>query len=214
MRDKIRRYVDELLRDIPKTRPNLELKEELIGNMQARYDDLIAGGHTEKDAYDCAIDQAGDIRSLFETEEKSSVQTAAETAADKKRALLRAAAVALYIMAVPVVAILDETAGLENVSLVAFFGIIALATGIMVYLGSTGPARRKGETVADEFKEWKEQTSRSKATYKAIKSCVWTAAWILFIVLFFGMGRLFLGICVFAIAECVCQLIKALFFYE
>ena len=41
MKERIRAFMDDLLKDIPKSRKVLELKEELIGNMEERYEDLI-----------------------------------------------------------------------------------------------------------------------------------------------------------------------------
>ena len=40
MKEKLRKYVEDMVRDIPKTRNVVDLKEEIIGNMEERYDDL------------------------------------------------------------------------------------------------------------------------------------------------------------------------------
>ena len=42
MKEKLRKYVEDMVRDIPKTRNVVDLKEEIIGNMEERYDDLRA----------------------------------------------------------------------------------------------------------------------------------------------------------------------------
>lgn len=68
MKEKLRKYVEDMVRDIPKTRNVVDLKEEIIGNMEERYDDLRAEGYGEQDAFDCTINAMGDIRSLFEEE--------------------------------------------------------------------------------------------------------------------------------------------------
>lgn len=65
MRENLRLYVDEQLRGVERTQSVLELKEELTGNMQERYDDLIADGLTPKEAFEHTIDSMGDIRPLF-----------------------------------------------------------------------------------------------------------------------------------------------------
>lgn len=70
MKEKLRKYVEDMVRDIPKTRNVVDLKEEIIGNMEERYDDLRAEGYGEQDAFDCTINAMGDIRSLFEEENK------------------------------------------------------------------------------------------------------------------------------------------------
>ena len=70
MKEKLRKYVEDMVRDIPKTRSVVDLKEEIIGNMEERYDDLRADGYGEQDAFDCTINAMGDIRSLFEEENR------------------------------------------------------------------------------------------------------------------------------------------------
>ena len=65
MKERLRTFMDELLKDVPKSRKVLELKEELIGNMEERYEDLMGQGYREEDAYQCALDSAGDVRELF-----------------------------------------------------------------------------------------------------------------------------------------------------
>ena len=44
MKEKLRKYVEDMVRDIPKTRNVVDLKEEIIGNMEERYDDLRGTG--------------------------------------------------------------------------------------------------------------------------------------------------------------------------
>ena len=39
--------LEDMVRDIPKTRNVVDLKEEIIGNMEERYDDLRAEGYGE-----------------------------------------------------------------------------------------------------------------------------------------------------------------------
>lgn len=70
MKEKLRKYVEDMVKDIPKTRSVVALKEEIIGNMEERYDDLRAEGYGEQDAFDCTINAMGDIRSLFEEENR------------------------------------------------------------------------------------------------------------------------------------------------
>lgn len=70
MKEKLRKYVEDMVKDIPKTRSVMDLKEEIIGNMEERYDDLRAEGYGEQDSFDCTINAMGDIRSLFEEENR------------------------------------------------------------------------------------------------------------------------------------------------
>ena len=104
MKEKIRAFMDDLLKDVTKTRKVLELKEELIGNMEERYDDLIRQGYREEDAYQCALDSVGDVRELFREFADNGAQdysgrSAMEPLGDrKKRAFLHAVGISLYIV--------------------------------------------------------------------------------------------------------------------
>ena len=66
MKEKLRKYVEDMVRDIPKTRNVVDLKEEIIGNMEERYDDLRAEGYGEQDAFDCTSMPWATSGSLFE----------------------------------------------------------------------------------------------------------------------------------------------------
>ena len=46
--NKIKNYVDDLFKDIRKTRKSEELKEELLSDLEEKYQDLIANGKNEK----------------------------------------------------------------------------------------------------------------------------------------------------------------------
>ena len=51
MNKKIDNYIDVLFSDIPRSKKASELKEELRANMNEHYDDCIAQGQTESQAY-------------------------------------------------------------------------------------------------------------------------------------------------------------------
>ena len=44
MKEKIRKHINELFKDAPKTRRAVELKEEMAQNTIEKYEDLIAEG--------------------------------------------------------------------------------------------------------------------------------------------------------------------------
>ena len=62
----IRAYVDELFRDAPDTQRAYEMKVELVQNLLDKYNDLVASGKTEEDAYNITIYGIGDIAELLE----------------------------------------------------------------------------------------------------------------------------------------------------
>ena len=64
--NKIKDYVDDLFKDIRKTRKSEELKEELLSDLEEKYQDLISNGKKEKEAYQEVIGGIGDVDELLE----------------------------------------------------------------------------------------------------------------------------------------------------
>ena len=62
----IRAYVDELFREAPDSQRAFEMKEELTQNLIDKYNDLVASGKSEKEAYDITVYGIGDISELLE----------------------------------------------------------------------------------------------------------------------------------------------------
>ena len=68
MRDKLTEYVRNLFRNAPNNQHNRELEEEILQNSLDRYDDLVAEGLPEDEAYRQTVASLGDVRPLLETE--------------------------------------------------------------------------------------------------------------------------------------------------
>ena len=66
MREKISVYVDELFFDAALTIRNAEVQQEILQHALDRYDDLIAAGKSEQEAYDEAVGGIGDVSELYE----------------------------------------------------------------------------------------------------------------------------------------------------
>ena len=96
MKEKIKQHFDLLFNEAPKTRKALDLKQEMIQNAMDKYDDLIADGNSERDAYQNVIDSIGDVHELFPELEEKNLFTLPEKDR-KKKAMLTAVAVGLYI---------------------------------------------------------------------------------------------------------------------
>ena len=61
MNERIRTHVEGLFEGAPMTRKILDLKEELLANLNSKYDDLVAGGTSPDDAYRTVIAGIGDV---------------------------------------------------------------------------------------------------------------------------------------------------------
>ena len=66
MREKIRVYVDKLFSDAALTIRNAEVQQEILQHTLDRYDDLLAAGKSEQEAYDEAVGGIGDVSELYE----------------------------------------------------------------------------------------------------------------------------------------------------
>ncbi|HIS81451.1 MAG TPA: hypothetical protein IAB52_08320 [Candidatus Scatomonas merdavium] len=223
MKERIRAFMDDLLKDIPKSRKVLELKEELIGNMEERYEDLIRQGYREEDAFQCAMDSVGDVRELFREfedagQEAGSVFGVSENQESrKKRAFIHAVGVTLYIVGFAVwmliiavataMGVEEGMAGLAGFIVMLLF--TAVATGMLVYCSSMYPEyRKKDDTVVEEFKEWRSGNAGQKEKKNTINSLIWLVATILYFLLSFGTGAWYITWLIWLIAPCVQMIVN------
>lgn len=65
MRSAINAYVDNLFKEAPSEPAVSELKEEILSNLDARYDDCINAGMTPQRAYAAVIGTMGDVSGLI-----------------------------------------------------------------------------------------------------------------------------------------------------
>lgn len=66
MNKRIRSLIDDLFADMKMTAENLALRDELMANAQARYEDAVAQGRSEEEAFADVAASLGDVRSLLE----------------------------------------------------------------------------------------------------------------------------------------------------
>lgn len=66
MNKRIRSLIDDLFADMKMTAENLALRDELMANAQARYEDAVAQGRSEEEAFAEVAASLGDVRSLLE----------------------------------------------------------------------------------------------------------------------------------------------------
>ena len=66
MNDKIRNHINIIFAAAPKTTKATEMKEELLINLNDRYEDLLKSGYDSTSAFHIAISGIGDIDELFE----------------------------------------------------------------------------------------------------------------------------------------------------
>lgn len=65
MKDKIKEAIEELFENAPDSEEVKDLKEEMISNAEAKYEDLIQRGFTEEQSYTMVMGSIGDIQELL-----------------------------------------------------------------------------------------------------------------------------------------------------
>ena len=219
MNETIKKYIDELFADAPKTRKALELKEEMAQNTIEKYQDLVAEGYQEEDAYHIVINSIGDVTELFEDlKERNPLSLSKEDR--KKKAALTAAAVGIYLFAgviFLVFMIVNESFYFIHLDL----GLVGLAvtalvcippTCMLVYAAHMYPDFKKGEdSLVETYKENLHIRNREKAVQTSIDVIIWMLTITLYFIISFATFAWHVTWIAFLIGGCI-QAITALIF--
>ena len=192
MEDKLRKYVDGLFAETAPTKKAVELKEEMIQNLNDKYNDLISDGKTPEAAYNIAVAGIGDISGLLSEldtgVEYSAPDRAEIEAARRKSGLITAIAVMVYILSVLPLFILSEMGSRydESLGVPVMLVMVACATGLLVYNHATKPRFKKhSDTIVEEFREWQTVTKDRKSLRHALSSALWSILLALYFIVSF-----------------------------
>ena len=78
MNKQIRRMIDEIFADMKMTADNLALRDELMANAQARFEDSVRADKTEEEAFAEVAASLGDVQSLLREMNEKPEETAAQ----------------------------------------------------------------------------------------------------------------------------------------
>ena len=203
---KLEKYIEYLFENAPDTKEAKEMKEEILSNLMEKYNDLLADGYSESEAYDIAVRGLGDITGLIDKLERPAEKpmfTKEEIMADKKRsAIITSIAVGLYILCVVPVLIFGEVGG-GVLGIVLMFIMIATATVMLVYNSMT-------RLVKDDDDEEEEKEIIPPAR-KAINTAVSSIALVVYLALSFITGAWHITWVIFIISAVTKKLVKAIF---
>jgi hypothetical protein len=201
MSNKLRAYVDSLFEEAPTIPRVYDLKEELLANLEEKYADLIASGHSQEDAYATVITGLGDTEDLIasltiEPEDPgydSARQQAAQTVATSAF---------LYCLAIAAFLLIRSLLG-ATLAWVAFWVIAGFATAQTVYHYMTRPvvARRPSGMTRKQRKQVR----------NAVSSILWLSTVILYFVISFAFHNWALSWLIFLIAAIIEQVIHLVF---
>ncbi|MDE6984876.1 MAG: permease prefix domain 1-containing protein [Lachnospiraceae bacterium] len=220
MNEKIKAYFNQIFADAPRTRMALDLKQEMMQSAMDKYNDMVADGHAEEDAYQNVIASIGDVTELFpEVAEKNLLALPKEDR--KKKALLTAFAVGLYIFALAVFLFFGFTAeymnygdsAMTSIGFVLAIVICIPPTVMLVYAANMYPAysKTKNQDMVERYKEVRYLDNKEKAVLKSVRSLIWSIT----VLLYFGITlltwRAEVTWILFLIAACVQKIVTLVY---
>ena len=204
---KLEKYIEYLFENAPDTKEAKEMKEEILSNLMEKYNDLLADGYSESEAYDIAVRGLGDITGLIDSLKRPAEKpmfTKEEIMADKKRsAIITSIAVGLYILCVVPVLIFSE-AGNGVPGVVLMFVMIAAATVMLIYNNMT-------RLVKDDDDEDEEEERNLPPAIRAVNSVITAITLVVYLALSFITGAWHITWVIFIISSLTKKLVKAIF---
>ena len=202
---KLEKYIEYLFENAPDTKEAKEMKEEILSNLMEKYNDLLADGYSESEAYDIAVRGLGDITGLIDKLERPAEKpmfTKEEIMADKRRsAIITSIAVGLYILCVVPVLIFGEV-GSGVLGIVLMFVMIAAATVMLIYNNMT-------RLVKDDEDE--EEERNLPPAIRAVNSVITAITLVVYLALSFATGAWHITWVIFIISTVTKKLVKAIF---
>lgn len=213
MNEKIRIYVNNLFKDAPNTKKVNDMKDEIISNAIDKYNDLIAEGKNEKDAYEKATSEIGNVDEIVsELAKENPITRQYYEKSRKKTAFIVSISVAMYILSLISCIVLDELSIPDFIIASSFFTLAGIPTCLLIYHFMSKPKYTKyEETMVEEFKEWKDKKDNNKEIKKAISSILWTLTVLVYLLVSFAFGIWYISWIIFIIAVLIENIINLLF---
>lgn len=186
MKEKLTKFIDALFINAPDTQAARDAKEELLSNVNAKYDDYIASGKDEETALNLTIASIGDISEIL-TSLGSKVGSTSNTANEapqqvdeqlqesvkKRSAIVIAISVMLFILCPLPLFIFQDVAGLCGLLV-----MVAVGVGLIVFNGIISKSNAKHNSqderiIFDELEELEENEDSSVG--KALVAALWFA---------------------------------------
>jgi hypothetical protein len=212
MEEKIKKYVEDIFVEVPQTKKASDLKEEILSNLIDKYNDLKTQGKTEEESYKIAIASVGDVKELTSNlKEDVTLNYASIENRRKKSALFISIAVGLYVCSFIPVILADAIEMNDSFAVVLMFLMWGVATTLLVYNYNTRPVYVSGgETMVEEFKEWKNKKENTSTTLNSINSAFWYLVCAEYFIFSFLTGSWYISWVIFIIGGCIQNVIKAI----
>lgn len=219
MNEKIRKHINELFANAPKTRKAMELKEEMAQNAIEKYQDLVSEGHPEEEAFRNVIASIGDVTELFDGLKERNPLTISEEDR-KKKAMLTSIAAGIYIFAgvtlIVCMALSEAYFAMRpewNLLGLALAALICIPpTCMLVYAANMYPAyHKKEDNFVEIYKETVSGGSREKAVRSSVSLIVTLLTLVLYFLISFVSGRWDMSWITFLVGCCALAIVRLVF---
>ncbi len=209
MNQRIEAHVNALFTNRPNASQVSDIKEELLSNLNDKFDDLILSGKSEDEAFALVISGIGDIDNLLkDLGESPDYQPLEIEKNQQKRGVFISIGIALYVLSI-VPIILFEQMGNSALGVVSMFVVCAAATGFVVFGNSIGKTKysKTDNSFVEEYKEKVAVDSDRKKLRNAITSSMWPLLVVVYLAFSFITNWWYVSWVIFIIGACVQQII-------
>lgn len=218
VKERISAQLDTMFESAPQSRAAYELREELLANCMARYDDLVRQGTDSEAAIKQVMNNIGNVDELIAAlpGELAPINNIVTEQQQRKSAMMTAIAIGLYIFAGAVFFIGAALGGYNHnavlIGLVVAILICIVPTMMLVYNAHRHPRYQKNDdTVVENFKQWTNDAGKAKSLRAAIDSILWTVTVAVYLLISFTTWQWHITWIIFPIALCVQAVINLLF---
>lgn len=227
MKERLRSYLDKLFMEAGRSQQAAELREEMYANLCDKYDDLVSRGMTEEEAYYSAIGSIGNIDELLgELPAGQSGKPPQDRSARERNALLHALAGACPFFAVGGFFLGILLLGSPAWAFFLLFLFIGAGVALRSFArlsAAPSPSRsvdgrrrtyvkgQEGDTVVEEFKEFRRGKSRNEQLKSTINTCLWLVIVMLYFVISFTTFAWHVTWLIFLVGVALSQAVKCYF---
>ena len=192
--EKLRRFIDTIFADAPQNKNVGELKEEILLNLNDKYNDFIAAGKSEETAYNLTVASLGNINELIGSmsarasgyDDINQEIKAEKEQLRQRSATFNAIAGFLYILSIiPVIIYANDRQGV-----VATIIIIGIATALLIYNRVNRPKYEKfgASSILDAIDNWQRNAKNRRHLAGTLISVMWLLTVIMYFVISFATG--------------------------
>lgn len=186
MSQKISAYIDVLFSGVPRSKKAVELREEVLANMTERFNDYLAEGMSENQAYSLTVANMGDVDEMLRTVTPDEDFKREARYYRLRNARNTAIAVGMYILGAAVLIGCGAFGG-DSYAIGGLLGLLvlaAIATGLLIYTSMSTPV---------EYKDFDEQAEKERRyardpharTRDAISTIFWSVMTIVYLTISF-----------------------------